>query len=791
MPAILSPLSRNIRSQVTALLLGMVVVASAPAEEASKELLIDRAPFDEVVLDEANHDVVLAVAPLDIPNRQMPKPRPQGNLRLTLLDDPTADYEVPWANVEEIRFYEQMLLAEARRLTSENKFDEAFDYFERLMAGYKTLPGLNESANDYLRRNALVLYQDGQYDRALAVLQSLYQRDPKYAGLPNAVDAVAGQLIERHVRQQDYASARAVLALWQKQFPEFQSQAANEWERRFTTAAERKLADAQRLVEQQQFVAARKTIATALSIWPKLQAANDLLAEIQQKNHFVIVAVAETSPEKPVRRLDSWAALRASRLVEPTLAELVGFNSVGGVYRSPFGELLLDESGRQISLQLDSTEDGLKVGGRLSADTLTRYFLAMADPADPLYQRAFAALLGGVSVSGDGLAHIEFKRSHVRPDALLQVSLPQPTEVGQVEQERSVPAGHWRRTTDSDPGSVVFESVDSSQGGPRGQVRAIIEQTMPDDETAVKALLAGEVDVLERVPPWQVARLRAADGIRVGTYGLPTVHVLIPNTSRPLLASNEFRRALCYAIDREQIVRQVLLAGETLPGFEVISGPFPTGLSLSDPVRYGYNSRLEPRPYEPRLAAILATIAWYNVLDPTGEGKVEFTDIPQLVLAHPADPVARVACQTIQLQLERVGIPIKLREFRADDLLAGRVECDLRYAELAMWEPVVDAAWLLGPTGMAQGGDSAYLDAALRRLNEATNWKDVRARLAEIHEISYHDLPVVPLWQTANYFAYRTSVQGIGDKPISLYQDADNWDVVYDEDSDTVAAGNR
>ena len=100
------------------------------------------------------------------------------------------------------------------------------------------------------------------------------------------------------------------------------------------------------------------------------------------------------------------------------------------------------------------------------------------------------------------------------------------------------------------------------------------------------------------------------------SYRLPTVHVLIPNVSRPLLAKREFRRALCFGIDRQWILDRVLLGGATKPGFEVISGPFPAGVSLSDPMRYGYNNRISPRPFEPRLAAILATVAWSSVQNP-------------------------------------------------------------------------------------------------------------------------------------------------------------------------------
>ena len=57
------------------------------------------------------------------------------------------------------------------------------------------------------------------------------------------------------------------------------------------------------------------------------------------------------------------------------------------------------------------------------------------------------------------------------------------------------------------------------------------------------------------------------------------------------------------------------------------------------------------------------------------------------------------------MQLDRAGIPIKLREFSADELLSGGVDCDLRYAELAVWEPLTDARTLLGPGGLA--GESA------------------------------------------------------------------------------------
>jgi ABC-type transport system substrate-binding protein len=127
------------------------------------------------------------------------------------------------------------------------------------------------------------------------------------------------------------------------------------------------------------------------------------------------------------------------------------------------------------------------------------------------------------------------------------------------------------------------------------------------------------------------------------------------------------------------------------------------------------------------------------------------------------------------MQLARAGIEVNLIEFPADQLLAGTVECDLRYAELAVWEPLADARPILGPGGLSGDSQSSALMAALRQLDTASNWNDVRTRLADLHDVVHHELPVIPLWQTVNFFAYRKSLRGIGDTPVALYQNIEAW----------------
>lgn len=754
-------------ARLTAVCLVLLLGGSAFGDDppAPTQRLIDRTPFDQLVLDAANENRTLDVLPLDLPERPFSAVPLEGTVQVRLLERPTELYEVSWADVARVRVFEELLLDEAVRLTADGKFDEAFDYLALLSKNHPALPGLAEAVGNYLRQDALALYQAGERDRALAVLVALRQHDPQFAGLAGALQTIAGEIIQRYLRDGNYSAARGVLEMWRSQFPDLATAAAGDWQRRFEAAATRQIDQARTLVQQRQFIAARKAVARARAIWPDLAAAAELQDEIKREFPFLTVGVFEAAPLRPGRTFDNWAAMRTQRLVQQLLVEQASFGAEGGVYRSTVGQLELDESGRQLTLTLEA-------GGatpsapmaRVAPDTLSRFLLSLAAPDSPLYRSDYAGLLGGVVLEPENRVRLEFVRAHVRPEPLLQHPLP----------EESGAAATSFTMAEHSPGQVVFEAVESPRRAALS-FRAIVEHTQPDDESAAAALLAGGLDVLDRVPPWQVARLRAAPAVRVDAYGLPTVHVLIPNTKRALLASREFRRALDFAIDRRWIVERVLTGGTPMPGFVALSGPLPVGSSLSDPLRYGYNSQVAPRPFEPRLATVLATVAWAGMQPPNAEKSDELSPIPELVLAHPLDPLIRVACQSIETQLERIGIPVELRALSADELTADGDAWDLRYAELAVWEPVTDARRIVGREGLAGAACSPYLEAALRELDQATNWQDVRARLAAVHEIVHHELPVIALWQTVNHFAYRAMIDGIGASPLTLYQHVEDW----------------
>ena len=155
----------------------------------------------------------------------------------------------------------------------------------------------------------------------------------------------------------------------------------------------------------------------------------------------------------------------------------------------------------------------------------------------------------------------------------------------------------------------------------------------------------------------------------------------------------------------------------------------------------------------------------------------------RLVLAYPPNETAEAACKTIKRQLEVLGLRIRLEELPPNPPARIPEHVDLMYAELAMWEPVVDAGRLLNDDGLS-GGCSSYMSLALGQLEQADDWLKVGAKLRDIHRIAHDDVAVVPLWQLTDHFAYHRSIKGVGSRPVSLYQNIEQWQPAFHYPSD-------
>ena len=234
-----------------------------------------------------------------------------------------------------------------------------------------------------------------------------------------------------------------------------------------------------------------------------------------------------------------------------------------------------------------------------------------------------------------------------------------------------------------------------------------------------------------------------------------------------------------YGVNRELILRRHLLREKPLAGCLVVSGPFPASApGEDDPLRYGANPEIKPRPYDAGLALLLATvtglqIAKSKVTDPEKLDEAKPEACPTLRLAHPPHEVAKTACEAIKKHLEVIKIPIELVSL-PPGVSPPPVDYDLVYTELVIQEPLVDARRLLAADGVA-GGCSAWMAQGLKELDQAAGWADAREKIHKIHRMAYDDGYLIPLWQITEHFAYHQSLSGPGARPSLLFESVENW----------------
>jgi len=753
--------------------------AAEKAEPESSLPLYQQDAYDIVTLDELNDNLVFKVLPLDLPNRRVPEPLPRsGQLKVRRLDDLDSEYVILWTSIARIQLFHELVLDEANELVRSGELGRAYDYFQFLVDADPELPGLKGSIDAYLYEEAKASQRAGQVEEALAMLRELHRRNPQWAGLDKALGVVTEELVKRYVDADNYRTARQMLRNLTELCPDHPVVA--KWEGQLRAEAGKLLEEGRQAQEAGELRDAHAVGRRVMHVWPDLPGAREFVDSVQKQYPRVVVGVTLPAVDREPGRLHDWASRRSSRLVCRTLMEFVGRGSEGGEYYCPFGEMEIQELGLRLAFQIDPRR-GRSVGaGDLTAYDLTRQFLAMANPRNAACRLDWADLVDRISPREVYGVDADLRRPHVRPEALLRSVVPGKARsldskgTGDATDAGGPPASVGPYRVASESGEEVVYVANPKYALGAEQPKEIVERHYAKAAGAIQALENRRIDVLDRVNPWDLDRVKAIDGVAVEPYSLPVLHCLIPNPARPFTARRAFRRALVYGIYREGILNH-LLRDQSRSGCQLVSGPFSPGVSPDDPLDYAYDHVLEPRGYEPYLAIALAQVALSEVAEAMKKKGVEVTDIPEQVLAYPAHELARVACTSIQRQLKLVEIPVVLRELPAGVPAQIPDDVDLLYVELTMAEPVVDAGRLLGEGGIS-GSPSNFMSQALRQLDQATDWAQVASRLRYIHWLTQKEVCIVPLWQLIEHFAYQRGLKGVGSRPVSLYQNVERWE---------------
>lgn len=733
--------------------------------------LLQAEPYDILYFTEKAGGGWAQVQLLDLPGRRLPSD-PKGALKFKLIGYENTDFSVKWKDIERIDLWEERLESETDQRIAKGDFVGAYPFLSVLIRDYPDRKGLTELRTEFLWNDAIARARRGELGPTMAMLEELRAYNPGFqrSNVLKALSGIADRYMTKLVQDGKLDLGQQLLARLAIEYQNERLPAVKKWQGVFRDMATKKQQAAITAMKAGKFREARKLARESIYLDPTLEGGKQLFSEIHRLYPMVNVGVLQSATVLAPTRIDNWAARRAGRLIYRTLFEIQGAGPEGGEYDFIFGEAEMSPDRMQFDLRLEpqKLQSPLNlIRGFYLADVISD----RARPSSPSYFSPWASAVQSVALDGPQQVSFRLNRPHVLPTCLLQI----PVDGSWFGGEEGSPTGDYVREAMQDDAEVVRYTLSGEPKTP-DQPREIVETRLQSGSKGVSALLQGEVDVLDQLFPADAIRLSKVRDIRVVNYPLPTVHMLVPCSDHPYLAERTFRRALVYGINREDILRGELLEGQESEGCKVVSGPFPAGIELNDPLGYAYDQSIKPRNYEPPLAKLLIAMNQSQMKSLASRKKEKVPELTPIRLAYPADNLSRVACEAISSQWELLGLKVQLVELPIGQTFPDDEEdvADIVYVSAAVWEPVIDARRVLGPEGLAKSTDQ-LVGLGLRRIEEARNWREVRDGLIGLHFITHHELPILPLWQMVDSYAYRRELIGMGSDIVSLYQNADKW----------------
>ncbi len=736
--------------------LAMIWSVFLPCDVTAADRIIDQPPHDLLTLKK--DAATLKIVPLELKRRVPLREQDRGeSLVVRLLKRPEQRYQVQWRDIDRVQLFEELVLAEAAELTAEGDFDTAYEYYRFIEQRSADFPGLAAARHQCMYREAEHWLRQGKYANSLVVLNELYQRASRFSGLKEMSGRVVDRIVEEYLAKGQHVAARELLDSLAVKYPNHdvvknRRKQLRELARQVYDSA-RTAADVGKLRE------AHERTRAALQIWPDLEAAKELAAELSRKYPVVRVGVREPWNGAQATSVATWAQRRCAPLVDCNLFFPQSFSAEGGKYASRI--VASKRDGCQTVL---TVKPGVHWPGSdrpLSSVDVARQLIFRSAAMAPLRHDLLTMHVDTIHVVDATSLEIVWNTERPLWQTMLQMPIRRGTERSH-RMESQACLGSYESIQEKD-GDWRFMLREDAFGANARQPREISEMTVADTLAALRALRTHEIHVYDRIVPWDISKTRAYDDVRLVPYAAPTVHMLIPNPNSPALARGVVRRALSLALDRQRILRDDLGDGKTMAG-AVLSGPFPEGYACDDSIK--------ARERDARLAAGLLNGPFDKLTDRT------------ITLVYAPDPVARRAARAMQMQwkLDGVGVEVVLAESsRSDvanwDLAAGPGQpWDLWYIEWNAMEPLVAAPRLLG-RGSVIGRADPMLQAMVDDLCNATTWDLACAKLHELHRYVDRTQTVIPLWQIDEFAVVHQDLEGVGGKPVTLYQNVDQWHV--------------
>jgi len=141
------------------------------------------------------------------------------------------------------------------------------------------------------------------------------------------------------------------------------------------------------------------------------------------------------------------------------------------------------------------------------------------------------------------------------------------------------PLETWRKGSE-----VVLDRNPNYWQAGKPHIDRLIFRVIGDDNTRVLQLLAGQVDVIDFVPPNQVQQIQSGNGKVYRVDGTSVARFVFNNRMKPLDEAN-VRCAMAYAVDREAVARNIYF-GYARPALSILPSTTFYYDPKTDPIGY-------------------------------------------------------------------------------------------------------------------------------------------------------------------------------------------------------------
>jgi peptide/nickel transport system substrate-binding protein len=291
---------------------------------------------------------------------------------------------------------------------------------------------------------------------------------------------------------------------------------------------------------------------------------------------------------------------------------------------------------------------------------------------------------------------------------------------------------------------VELEANENYWGDKPATIKKLIFKTIPETGSRMAALQTGEVDIATNVPPFMIPKLEENPKIKVvsgpsGRVIFIGFNLTKPEKAGPLM-KKEVRQAINYAVDKQSLIKHVLMgSGEQLA----------TPLI---PLAFGCDPSIEPYSYDPEKAKTLLKEAGY----PNGF-ETEFATGSGRYLMD------KQIAEAIVGMLDKVGIKAKLKVYEWGQYEKVRKAKEVEPAYLLGWgNTLSDADGTLVPLFFSKSTYSTYVNPELdKMLMEARFQMDPEKRkeqYSEILKLIKDEAPWIFLYQQRDNYGIRDTV---------------------------------